>query len=135
MHTPNTAKPERLLTALDHRRLSKLLEAQSHDALQALLDGADLVDSRQVPPNVVTMYSQVEIVGVQTGRRHRLTLCYPHDAEPSVGFVSVLSPVGTGLLGLPVGSLARWQTPNRDEAAAEIDAILFQPEASGDYTL
>lgn len=124
---------ERLLTELDHLRLSKLIEAQPHAQLEALLDGAELCDSRAVPPHIVTMYSQVEIVGAQTGRRHKLTLCYPRDAEPSLGFISVLSPVGTGLLGLPIGARACWQTPNHDEAAAEIAAILFQPEASGDY--
>lgn len=124
---------ERLLTELDHLRLTKLLETQPNAALEALLDAAELVDSREVPPHVVTMYSQVEIIGAQTGQRHKLTLCYPRDAEPSLGFVSVLSPVGSGLLGLPIGALARWQTPNCDEAAAEIAAILFQPEASGDF--
>jgi regulator of nucleoside diphosphate kinase len=47
--------------------------------------------------------------------------------------VSVLSPVGSALLGLRVGSIARWSTPAGDEKAAEILAILFQPESSGDY--
>jgi regulator of nucleoside diphosphate kinase len=124
---------ERLLTELDHLRLSKLLEAHPNSTLQALLDAAELVDSRAVPPHIVTMYSQVEIVGVRTGQRHTLTLCYPRDAEPSLGFVSVLSPAGSGLLGLPIGALAQWQTPSCEQAAAEIAAILFQPEASGDY--
>lgn len=125
--------PERVLTALDHQRLSKLLETQHHAALEALLDSAEIVESREVQPHIVTMYSEVEIIGAQTGRRHRLTLCYPQDAEPDRGVISVLSPVGTGLLGLPVGALARWQTPDSAEAAAEIAAVLFQPEASGDY--
>lgn len=124
---------ERLLTELDHLRLTKLLETQPNARLEALLDAAELVDSRAVPPHIVTMYSQVEIIGAQTGQRHKLTLCYPRDAEPNLGFISVLSPVGTGLLGLPIGALARWQTPSCDEAAAEIATILFQPEASGDF--
>ena len=58
----------------------------------------------------------------------------PADAEPLAGFVSVLSPIGSALLGLRVGSVARWASPTGDEMAAEILAILFQPEASGDYT-
>ena len=51
------------------------------------------------------------------------------------GFVSVLSPVGASLLGLRVGNVARWSTPAGDERAGEILAILFQPEASGDYAM
>ena len=84
-------------------------------------------------PDVVTMYSQVVLQDTQTGQRNTLTLCYPADAEPAVGFVSVLSPVGSALLGLRVGSVARWSTPAGDEKAAEILALLFQPESSGDY--
>lgn len=71
----------------------------------------------------------------QTLQRNTLTLCYPADAEPAVGFVSVLSPVGSALVGLQVGSVARWSLPAGDDKAAEILAILFQPESSGDYSM
>jgi regulator of nucleoside diphosphate kinase len=85
-------------------------------------------------PDVVTMYSQVLLCDPRTGRQRKLTLCYPSDAEPAAGFVSVLSPVGSSLLGLRVGATARWRTPLGDTVEAEVLAILFQPEASGDYT-
>ena len=53
--------------------------------------------------DVVTMYSRVELVDVHTHRRQVVTLCYPQDAEPAAGFISVLSPVGISLLGLREG--------------------------------
>lgn len=62
-----------------------------------------------------------------------VTLCYPQDAEPAAGFISVLSPVGISLLGLWAGDVARWQTPHGEECAAVIESIQFQPEATGDY--
>jgi regulator of nucleoside diphosphate kinase len=65
----------------------------------------------------------------------KLTLCYPTDADPAAGFVSVLSPVGVSLLGQTVGNVARWCTPAGQERAAEVLAVLFQPEASGDYVM
>lgn len=52
-----------------------------------------------MPADVITMYSQVDIVDAHTGRRQTLTVCYPEDAEPSAGFISALSPVGCSLLG------------------------------------
>jgi regulator of nucleoside diphosphate kinase len=132
---------ERTLTELDHVRLARLtrhLGDASPSPLEGLiddvLDSAELVPSRAVSPDIVTMYSQVELADVATGQRQRLTVCYPSDAEPSAGFVSVLSPVGAALIGRRVGSIARWQTPNGEEGAAEVVALLFQPEASGDYT-
>ena len=133
---------ERTLTELDHVRLLNLVRrdargdgfpAQRH-AVENVLDASSIVPSRQVPPDVVTMYSHVQLRDLQTSRRSTLTLCYPADAEPAMRFVSVLSPVGSSLLGLRVGSVARWATPSGDAKAAEILAILFQPEASGDYS-
>src|SRR5512139_2696469 len=107
---------ERTLTELDHVRVARLLRRASHPALDDVLDGARLVASRSVPPDVVTMYSQVRLADLRSGERSTLTLCYPDDAEPAAGFVSVLSPVGASLLGLHVGAIARWCTPGGDEA-------------------
>ncbi|MDB5999612.1 MAG: transcription elongation factor GreAB [Rhizobacter sp.] len=129
-----TPHGERTLTELDHLRLTKLVDPKSHPALEALLDLTDVVSSREVAADVVTMNSQVEVVDEQSGQRQKLTVCYPPDAQPSAGLVSVLSPIGTGLLGTRLGTVATWQTPHGDECAARVEAILFQPEASGDYT-
>jgi regulator of nucleoside diphosphate kinase len=125
---------ERLLTEIDFARLNNLSGTQFPPELVDTLDSLDLVPSREIPPDVVTMYSQVIVEDLASGKRQRLTLCYPADAEPHLGFISVLSPVGASLLGQRVGATARWRTPNGDECAAEIAALLFQPEASGDYT-
>lgn len=128
---------ERTLTELDHVRLTRLLQRQAaHPApIGELLDLAHVVPSRAVEPDVVTMYSQVQLHDPHSDARSTLTLCYPDDAEPAAGFVSVLSPVGRALLGLRVGEVARWCTPDGGTQSAEIVALLFQPEASGDYTL
>ncbi len=133
---------ERTLTELDHARLARLVRgpgetAASHadGTMDGVLDAAELVSSHKVPPDVVTMYSTAELADLATGRRSCLTVCYPPDAEPAVGFVSVLSPVGASLIGRRVGSIARWRTPFGDTGAARVVALLFQPEASGDYTM
>lgn len=139
----NVLPVERTLTELDHVRLQNLARRQARadgppaprPAIQDVLDACAIVPSRQAPVDVVTMYTRVVLRDLQTDSRSTVTLCYPADAEPAAGFVSVLSPVGTSLLGLRVGSVARWRTPAGEVRAAEIVAILFQPEDSGDYTL
>lgn len=134
---------ERTLTELDHARLVNLVLRGRRSgerplapppAIQQLLDNCAVVASRQMAPDVVTMYSQLMLRDLDTGERYKLTPCYPADAEPSAGFVSVLSPVGSSLLGMRVGSVARWSVPGGGERRAEITAILFQPEGSGDYS-
>lgn len=134
MQAANTLHGERLLTDLDHVRLSKLMGRQSPPALEELLESTDVVSPREVPPDVVTMYTQLMIADPATGSRQKITLCYPADSEPATGFLSVLSPVGLALIGTRVGTLARWRTPGGEEVAAQVEQILFQPEASGDYT-
>lgn len=125
---------ERLLTELDYARLTAL--ARDHGgAMAEALDAASVVPGRAVPPDIVTMYSQVALADCASGRRWTLTVCYPADAEPSAGFVSVLSPVGSSLLGRRVGETVRWPLPDGTEGAARVLDILFQPEASGDYRL
>lgn len=125
---------ERLLTELDFARLRNLPTGQVSPDLLDTLESLEQVPSQAIPADVVTMYSQVLVADLQTGKQQKLTLCYPADAEPHVGFISVLSPVGASLIGQRVGATARWQTPNGDHCAADILELLFQPEASGDYT-
>lgn len=138
-----TFHAERTLTELDHVRLLNLLRRDSRDegstlpwnALADLLDASDLVPSTEVSADIITMHSQVELRDVQTGQRTTLTLCYPMGADAAAGLVSVLTPVGSALLGMRVGSVARWNSPGGDERAAEIVAVLFQPESSGHYAM
>jgi len=128
--------PERTLTELDHVRLTRLLQRQAADPapIGELLDLAHVVPSRDVEPDVVTMNSRVQLHIPASDTRSTITLCYPDDAEPAAGLVSVFSPVGRALLGLRVGEVAHWRTPDGGTQSAEIVALPFQPEASGDYT-
>jgi regulator of nucleoside diphosphate kinase len=132
---------ERTLTQLDHTRVSRLLAGQgvapppASEAIRDMLDASDVVPSASVPCTVVTMCSRVLLADARDGTQFELTLCYPRDADPSCGKVSVLSPAGAALLGLQAGAIARWRTPSGEERAARIVSILFQPEAAGDYLL
>ena len=128
----------RTVTELDHVRIHSLVRRQGGMVtgdIAEVIDNADLVRSQEVPANVVTMYSQVLVADVHSGEQRTLTLCYPADTDPTAGFISVLSPVGSSLLGLPVGAIASWTAPDGTRVAAQVQDILFQPEASGDYVL
>lgn len=136
---PAVLAPERTLTQIDHVRLTRLLS--EHPAvgdagqLDDLLFGSELVASPAVPPDVVTMYSQIVVGDAAGGSRRKIALCYPADADPAAGFISVLAPLGSALLGLRVGDVAHWVAPGGTSHASRILEMLFQPEASGDYTM
>lgn len=50
------------------------------------------------------------------------------------GKISVLAPIGTAMLGYRAGDTFSWQVP-AGIRRIKILAILYQPEASGDYHL
>ncbi|MEO5696117.1 MAG: GreA/GreB family elongation factor [Burkholderiaceae bacterium] len=134
--------PERMLTELDYARITRLVRVARDtsrggvdSAIDDALDKADLVAPRGVAPHVVTMNSHVLLKDLETGEEHRWILCYPSRADWQSGLISVLSPAGAGLLGRSVGSVARWTVPTGAKRSAEVLAILFQPEASGNYVL
>jgi regulator of nucleoside diphosphate kinase len=133
MQQSTTHLGERTLVERDFDRITKLLDGKLPQQMTELLDAADILRSREIPADIVTMYSQVELVDIPSQRRSQITLCFPAESEPAAGLVSVLSPVGCALLGLRKGSIARWRLPGGEERSAEVAAVLFQPEASGDY--
>ena len=138
----STAELQRTITDLDHVRILNLLRRQAAagspsaqtEQLGEVIDFADQVRPQEIAGNVVTMYSKIRVAEPGGGADRSMTLVYPPDADAAQGMISVLSPIGTSLLGLSVGDVARWQGLDGKPGALEVRAIEFQPEASGDYT-
>lgn len=122
------------LTKLDHGRLFKLNGGHPPADLVDLLDSAELMASPDIRPDVVTLRSRVRVFEEDTGERRELTVCYPHEANPQAGLVSVLSPVGLALLGRRAGARVTWTMGSGQPRALTLEAVLFQPEATGDFT-
>lgn len=136
-----TASPQGLqITDFDRARLQTLLrQLDRHDAsrrkeaarLQMLLEKADVVPSREIPQDVVTLNSKVRVRDDRNNRSMIFSLPFPMEAaaENTTGEVSVsiLSPVGLSLLGRRVGE--------RIHGRMKVDELLYQPEAAGDYHL
>ena len=138
MPASTTISSTLILTELDHVRLANLLRREGvppHAAgLPALIDDAELVRPQEIGADVVTMHSRLRVADPAGGAERVLTLCYPAEADAAQGRISVLSPLGTSLLGLRVGETARWRGADGKDTALQLRAIEFQPEASGDYT-
>lgn len=126
---------ERTLTQLDVARLSRRLQSSTSSVLTDCLDEAAVVEPAQVSPDLITMNSLFTVEDLRTGETKKLMLCYPEDADPAKGYISVFSPAGTSFLGMRVGETAAWRSPQGQEHHALVKEVLFQPEASGDYTL
>jgi regulator of nucleoside diphosphate kinase len=102
-----------------------------HPHLAAELKNAVVVDSRRVPPDVVTMNSRVQFKDESTGERREVTIVYPQQADASRALISVLAPMGTALLGLAAGQSIVWPFPDGVTHCLRVLKIIYQPEADG----
>jgi regulator of nucleoside diphosphate kinase len=136
-------KREIHITDFDMQRLRKLLEGVHNwnpkdreylEHLEEELDKAVVVSSKKVPPNVVTMNTQMRVTDLDTGKEMLLQLVFPSDADFELGKISILAPIGTALIGYRAGDTVEWKVP-AGIRRLRIKEILYQPEAAGDHHL
>ena len=131
------------ITDFDMERLRKLLDGTKKwsqrdreylEKLEEELDRAIVVSSKDVPGDVVTMNAQVRVRDLDSGVEKVFRLVFPADAEYEQGKVSILAPIGTALIGYRAGDTVEWKVP-AGVRRLKITAVLYQPEAAGDYHL
>ena len=132
-------KPSILVSWLDMDRLDRLLDAlpaaqsRARDALLDELGRARLAEPWEMPPDVVTMNSRVRFSFVGSEQPVTMTLTYPKDMIGGAEQLSILTPVGTALLGLKVGDTMRWERPDGGMFEVTVHGIEYQPEREGVY--
>ena len=131
--------PPIIISTLDMERIDALLEKYPDpgpseiEALRAELDRADVRDPQQMPDNVVTMHSRVRFRIVDSGKEFERGLVYPREIDGSEDKLSIITPIGTALLGLEVGAHIDWSASGGKTTQVEIVEILYQPERAGDF--
>jgi len=96
---------------LDLARAMRSRQAEISELLQEELERAEVHDAASLPPGVVSMHSTVEFLDESNGTSRTVQLVYPHEADIAAGRISVLTPIGAGLIGLSEGQSILW--PNR----------------------
>lgn len=82
-----------------------------HAALHKLayeLTRAEIVEPEDVPVDVVTINSRAELCDFETGKNMHFNIVFPDEDNIAEDKISVLSPLGTDLLGLHVGDAFGW---------------------------
>ena len=124
----------RLGTMLLDPRVSKAERPEHLHALEAELERAYGVDPTELPHDVVTMNSTVEIRDLKSGETETYTLVYPERADINANRISILAPIGTAILGCRVGDVVRVKTPS-GARRIRVEEIHFQPERAGEHHL
>jgi regulator of nucleoside diphosphate kinase len=126
------------ITSHDKRLLEELLaetealHPESRSDLKALaeeLKRAIIVAPQDVPHDVITMNSRAELVDLDTGETVTFTLVFPSRANVEAGNISVLAPIGAGMLGYRVNDKFEWQVPD-GMRRMRVKQIHYQPEAA-----
>ena len=115
-----------LLTEADLANLSLLPRSEP---LRRLLARARVVRSDAIPPDVVTMNSQVGLLDESSGERQIVCIVFPADARRGAGLLSVLDPLALQLLGASPGHVIEHASPDGVHRL-RIERIVYQPEHS-----
>ena len=129
------------LSTVDFSRLMPLVATSGPRVTQTLVDKLDeklanatLVEPAMMLPDVVTMNSRVLLSSPAWEEPREYRLVYPRQGASEAGEVSVLSALGTELLGAHAG--ARFALGSGPSFRfVDLAALTYQPEAAGDWEL
>lgn len=113
--------------------LTELTLQQQRDSIsfyELLLDEIDratICDRTAIPPDVVTMGSSVTFIDEKSGAERTVRLVYPAEADIAAGRMSILTPVGAGLIGLSVGQSINW--PDRGGVEHRLTIVAVEQPA------
>ena len=99
------------------------------------LNQANTVAESEIPSDIITMNSKVKLINLSTNKEKIVTLIYHFDIGIEDGNVSILSPLGTSLLGQKVPALINSLVAEEDsiEIGFKLTEMVYQPEATGDW--
>lgn len=127
-----------IVTREDHAKLQALLDEADgllRNDLKALrvladkLNDARIVAPDEIPADVITLYSRAELLDLDEDEELDLTIVPPYESDASQNKISVLAPIGVGMLGYRVGDVFEQSTP-RGACRFQILGVLYQPEAA-----
>ena len=121
-----------LISDTDHDRLTGLARAlldrapETAEELLSEMDRAVITDAAAMPAGVVRMGSIVT-VRADGGETQRIMLVYPGEADIAENRISVLTPMGTALIGATIGQAVCWSSRGGRELSVIVEAVDTPP--------
>jgi regulator of nucleoside diphosphate kinase len=122
-----------VLSEEDFRLLSALTEnvsAQGHKQEGTLtyeIARATVLPESKMPSDVVRLGARVKVKDVDSNREMQFSIVLPQFADVKQQKISVLTPMGSALIGLSVGDRIAWKMPAGIRNLEVLEAI-FEPE-------
>jgi len=121
-----------LIAADDAEALGRLLfDPRTHarsrnpagDRLADKLLAAQIVADAALPANIVRLGAAVRYTELASGTARTVSIVAPPLADADAGRISVLSPIGSALLGQPVGAVLEVDLPTGRPLPVRVDSI------------
>jgi regulator of nucleoside diphosphate kinase len=90
---------------------SIMFSRQDAEELETELKNAKIVTKNELPNDVVRINSTVTIKEEKENKEMKLTVVPPEKANIKQRFISIMSPVGTALIGFRKGQKVQWRAP------------------------
>ena len=120
-------RPPIVLTASDREKLFALLgdalmtvDKEAVCFLREEIDRADIAPDDVAPSSVVRLGCDVKFVDHADARTRRARLVFPEEAQCN-HCISVLSPIGSALIGLGPGQSIHWTEQGRERSLAVLE--------------
>jgi regulator of nucleoside diphosphate kinase len=130
------ALPRIVISEVEERRLMAIATAafqrfpEVSAALLGELERAEVLPETAMPDDVARIGSIIEFE-VDDGRRLKVHLVLPENADINAGRISVLTPVGTALIGLSPGQSMEWSGNDGKERLLTVLSVSCQQSDRG----
>ncbi|HEY9552332.1 nucleoside diphosphate kinase regulator [Allosphingosinicella sp.] len=91
--------------------------------LLAEIERAEIHDADTLPEDAITLGSEIEYLDEASDTRRTVRLVLPAEADIEAGRISVLTPMGAGLIGLSTGQTIEWPDLEGRERRIKILAV------------
>lgn len=123
-----------IITQEDMKKLKKLVDDEINDVknkphvieLETELKRAEIVDKNDLSYDVISMNSTVLML--LDDMEEEVSLVYPHETNLLTNNISILSPIGTAIIGYREGDVFEWAVPS-GTTRIEVKKVLYQPES------
>lgn len=120
-------KPKITIAKDVYERLSKLIDSVPEDIITVQLidelERAKIVSPKKLPQDVVTMHSKVTFTVQSTGKTFTYTLVYPTELDNTADKLSVLSPIGSAIIGLKEGQEIDWPISKTQRTTVKVESV------------
>ena len=131
--TAHSLHPAIFIPSTDYDRLFAMAEGHARrepdvaNFLMRELERAS-TDAPDGEGRIVRMQSHVRFRDESTGQVREVQLVYPGEADPARGRISILTPVGTALIGLTEGQSIRWKDRGGKNRSLRVLNVRDRPE-------